>query len=534
MKSCAKLWSLVWALPILLTARAALAEDPPAASTEPPPAQPPKGYIPGSRRAIALGLSPFAPTGPTLPGGVTVPYSAPEPAGNDFQFNFGGYMSAALRLSVGGRDRATPEQFGTTLHAPPQTPDIYGAVQGTNAPQGSWVELRFDYGNQIIKSVVKLSTWKPTSGQSWFETSSQNFVNEAFLVYTLPDGGDLSLTWTVGAFRNSYGTLGQYGAGQYNAAIIGSPFGVGETLSLKYALSDSFSLIAEHGLMGRLGKVPIGAAPNVFDHGPSPSRPSSFVHHAHAGFAINGDVPFVFGLHYLYNWAQDERDQVDDPKTPLLDEGRRPDPKMTVYGVDWRMIDNYLGNFAIAASYADATYADLLTGLNYYGADTGELLTKRLLGEQGGGTGKLLIAGFEYNFSWAKYLWYPQAFWGDGPDLITSVFANAGMVRESRDPSFDRRKLYKLGAEVTYRCLSWFAISGRYDHVAPNSKDLDESFDVISPKLIFRSNWNSHEQVTLAYTRWFYGPHTKGEAPNDFTHEELDDQMFSLSFGMWW
>ena len=258
------------------------------------------------------------------------------------------------------------------------------------------------------------------------------------------------------------------------------------------------------------------------------------MHHAHAGLAINGDVPFVFGLHYLYNWAQDERDQIDDPKTPLLDEGRRPDPRMTVYGVDWRMIDNYLGNFAIAASYADATFADLLTGLNYYGADTGELLTKRLLGEQGGGTGKLLIAGFEYNFSWAKYLWYPQAFWGDGPDLITSVFANAGIVRESRDPSFDRRKLYKLGAEVTYRCLSWFAISGRYDHVAPNSKDLDESFDVISPKLIFRSNWNSHEQVTLAYTRWFYGPHTKGEAPNDFTHEELDDQMFSLSFGMWW
>jgi hypothetical protein len=57
---------------------------------------------------------------------------------------------------------------------------------------------------------------------------------------------------------------------------------------------------------------------------------------------------------------------------------------------------------------------------------------------------------------------------------------------------------------------------------------------VISPKLIFRSNWNSHEQVTLAYTRWFYGAHTHGEAPNDYTHEELDDQMFSLSFGMWW
>jgi hypothetical protein len=172
--------------------------------------------------------------------------------------------------------------------------------------------------------------------------------------------------------------------------------------------------------------------------------------------------------------------------------------------------------------------------MSYYGSDTGELLTKRLLGQQGGGTGKLLIAGFEYNFSWGKFLWHPEAFWGEGPDLITSVFANVASTLESRDPSFDGRTLYKLGAEVTYRGLSWLAVSGRYDHVAPNSNDTQESFDVISPKLILRSDWNSNEQVTLSYTRWFYGAHTHGEAPNDYSHEELDNQMFALSFGMWW
>ena len=446
--------ALVGALPAVLAPGAAFAEDaPPKYVTAPPP----KGYLPGSRRSIGLGLSPFAPSGPTLPGGATVPPGAPEAQTGDYQFKFSGYMSAALRLSMGGRERATPEQFEPTFHAPPQTPDLYGALQGTNAPQGSWVELRFDYGNDKVKSVVKLSTWKPSGAQTWQETSSQNFVNEAFLVFTLPNS-DVNLNWTVGAFRNSYGSLGQYGAGQYNAAIVGSPFGVGETLSLKVMLGDSFSLIGEHGFMGRLGKVPIGAGPNVSDHGPSPSRPSSWVHHAHAGFGFEGEVPFVFGLHYLSNFAQDERDQVDDPKTPLFDEGNRPDPIMNVYGADFRMIDNYLGNFAIAASYADAKYADLLTGLNYYGADTGELLTKRLLGPAGGGTGKLLITGFEYNFSWSKFLYHPQAFWGEGPDLITSVFANAGAVLESRDPVADGRRFYKLGSEVTYRCLSWFAV----------------------------------------------------------------------------
>jgi len=63
-------------------------------------------------------------------------------------------------------------------------------------------------GNANVKSVVKLSTWKPTAGETWRENSSQNFVNEAFLVFTAPLTGDLSLNWTVGAFRNTYGPLG--------------------------------------------------------------------------------------------------------------------------------------------------------------------------------------------------------------------------------------------------------------------------------------------------------------------------------------
>lgn len=538
MRSCPKLAALVWALPAVLTARSAFAQDPQAEPPEDakPRAEEPRpasGYQPGSRRNIGLGLSPHAPRSPAMPGGATVPFSAPEDEPGAYEFDFSGYMSAALRLSSGGRDRATPGQFEGTFHAPPQTPDSYGAVQGTNAPLGSWVELRFDYGNAVVKSVVKVSTWKPSRGQTWQETSSQNFVNEAFLLFTLPESGGLSLNWTVGAFRNSYGTLGQYGAGQYNAAVIGSPYGVGETLSAKYALSDDYSLVLEHGVMGRLGKVPVGAGPSAYDHGPSPSKPSSFVHHAHLGLARSGEVPLVLGLHYLSNFAQDERDQIDDPKTPFLNEAVRPDPKMDVLGVDLRMIDNHLGNAAVAVSYAEAEYAELLTGMNYYGADTGELLTRRLLGQQGGGTGSLVIVGAEYNLSWSKLLYYPEAFWGEGPDLITSVFVNAGAIG-SEDPEFDERKLYKFGAEVTYRPLSWFAISGRADRVAPNSKDADETFHVISPKLIFRSNWNSHEHVTLSYTRWFYGPHTKGGAPNDFTHEELDDQMFALNFGMWW
>src|SRR5690606_20285802 len=157
------------------------------------------------------------------------------------------------------------------------------------------------------------------------------------------------------------------------------PFGLGETLTLQYAVTDELSLILEHGVMGRAGKFQPGEGPNTWDHEPSPAEPSGFVHHAHAGFALAGEIPLQGGIHYLRNWAQDERDQVDDPKTFYLDESNRPDPSMDVFGVDFRMINNHLGNGAIAASCADIRHAQLLTGMNYFGADNGDLLAKRLL-----------------------------------------------------------------------------------------------------------------------------------------------------------
>jgi len=489
------------------------------------------GYVPGDRRAFRLGLAPQAPQAPALPGGLTTPPAAPSPP-DDWTFNFRGFMSAALRVSRGGRDNPTANQSAITLHTLPRIVDSYGMFSGTNTPQGSWVDLTFEYGNSVVTAHAKLTTWKPAGGVDWTAVGSQNFVDEAYLTYHAIPAGKLRLEWTAGAFRNIYGGLGQYSVGQYNAQIIGMPFGIGETLTAQYDIDDTYTLHLEHGIMGRLGKSAPGVVPLAENGGANPALPSSWVHHAHAGLARKGDIPFVLGLHYLTNWAQDERDQQDDPRTFTIDESRRPDPKMDVYGFDLRMLDNWLGNFAIAGAYADAKYAALLTGLNFFGAYTGEHMTKRFFGPQGGGTAKMFVAGFEYVLSWGRLLRHPQPFGGEGPDLTTSVFADVASI-DSKDPDFNGRKLYKFGTEVTYRFCSWLAVSGRADHVAPNSKDLQESFYVLSPKLIFKTDWLSHEQVTLSYTRWLYGAHTHGEFPDNFTRGQLDNEMYALSFGMW-
>jgi hypothetical protein len=493
---------------------------------------PPAGYIPGYRTAIGLGLSPYAPLTPSIPGGLTIPFSAPAPT-DDWVFNFWGYMSASLRVGQGSREYATADQHVTTLHTYPRIVDAYGMFNGTNVPQGSWVDLTFEYGNNFVTSHVKISTWKPAAGSDWTPLGSQNLFQEAYLSFKIPVGR-LNLKWSVGAFSNTYGGLGQYDVGHYNAPIIGSPFGVGETLTGQYDLNSKYTVFLEDGLMGRLGKTPVGMEPIIsIDTAFNSSIPSSWVHHLHAGVARHGIVPLVLGLHYMTNWAQDERDQTDDPRTPFVDESHRPDPRMDVVGGDIRMIDNYLGNFAAAVSYADAHYAALLTGLNFFGAFNGEQMTKRFFGPQGGGTGTMLLTGLEYNLSWGRLLRYPVDIGQNGPEFITSFFLDYARLT-SKDPDVDGKKMLKFGAEVTYRWLSWLTLSMRGDRVAPNSKDSEESFTVISPKLIFKSDWLSHEQVTLSYTHWFYGEHTHSEFPNDFTRGQLDSTMYALTFGLWW
>jgi len=489
------------------------------------------GYLPGYRKTLGLGLPPYAPVTPALPGGFTVPYGAPD-KGDDWQFNFWGYMSAALRVGVNDRDFATPDQTTTTLHTYPRIVDAYGLFNGTNAPQGSWVDLTFEYGNNRVTSHVKLSTWKPTVGSDWTPMGSQNFFQEAYLTFKLP-AGPISLTWTVGAFRNTYGGLGQYDVGHYNAQIIGSPFGVGETLTGQYDLDARYTLFAEHGFMGGFAKMPVGPTPVIsIDGAFNPSLPSSFVHHAHAGIARHGTVPLILGLHWLRNFAQDERDQIDDPRTPFVDESNRPDPHMDVFGADFRMIDNYLGNFAVAASYADAHYATLLQGMNFFGAYNGEQMTRRYFGTQAGGTGKMLVTGAEYNVAWGRLLRYPVELSPNGPDVFSSFFVDWAQV-DSPDPDFNGRKFLKFGTELTWRWQRWLGLTGRVDRVMPNSKDPLESFTVICPRILIKTDWLSHETVTLAYTRWFYGAHTHTEFPNAYSPGQLDTQMFSLTFGLW-
>jgi len=65
----------------------------------------------------------------------------------------------------------------------------------------------------------------------------------------------------------------------------------------------------------------------------------------------------------------------------------------------------------------------------------------------------------------------------------------------------------KYGAEVTYLPLASFGFGARFDEVQPNMDDSTQSFAVLSPRLVLRTNFVTHEQVLIQYSRYFYGSH---------------------------
>ena len=66
-------------------------------------------------------------------------------------------------------------------------------------------------------------------------------------------------------------------------------------------------------------------------------------------------------------------------------------------------------------------------------------------------------------------------------------------------------KKLKFGAEVTYLPLAWFGVGGRYDAVQPDMHDSTANFSVISPRLYFRTDFVTHEQIMVQYSHYFYG-----------------------------
>jgi hypothetical protein len=109
-----------------------------------------------------------------------------------------------------------------------------------------------------------------------------------------------------------------------------------------------------------------------------------------------------------------------------------------------------------------------------------------------------------------------QKFWGNGPDLKLALYGMLNMVKSDYDPvgpasvtgPTDGITKLKYGADLKWRALSWLSPAIRFDRLQPNSEVPEQSFSVLSPRLIFTSDFVSHEQLTIQYSRYMYNKRT--------------------------
>jgi hypothetical protein len=311
---------------------------------------------------------------------------------------------------------------------------------------------------------------------------------------------------------------------------------VGETTVVERDITEDWTAVVEHGVMAgdRTGKYPDEVVGQQNNGWKNPVFPASWIHHAHLGVVKKGDPEITLQTHYITNWSQEDRgeQQVDNPDTDQLNEADLEDGRITVYSVSATVKDTIYGFFGIAGAVVDAHDAFAIKGLTTYGG-TGEEMTDRWLGVTTGGSGEIYVAGVNYNVSLGKIVAYPTPFPGDGPDIELNMGYHIGTTH-SDFGGWDGRTRQRYGVDGLYTLLKWFGVGLRVDRVIPDGRRPEETFHVLAPRLLFRTDWNAREQITLRYVKWFYGSDTRNEGTGLRTPDRLDDQLWALNFNMWW
>ena len=309
---------------------------------------------------------------------------------------------------------------------------------------------------------------------------------------------------------------------------------------------------------------------------------STYVHHAHIGAKYQ--KLWTFGAHYLYTWTPDDN---WDPLNSTLQNVSDAVPRslgpiqgsMAITGVEARMSGGVYGEGYIGYSHIDArninALADSIEVLHSYG---GYQFKQNFFGKTynrhtgvyngpENETGTVDNIGLQYSFSFGQLARYPENFWGDGPDLVVTAFGilsivdskappiaiakyNAGTlsaqgappVNPSIDWNMSTKKL-KWGVDAVYTPLYWLGFEGRWDYVQPdldaayahqgNPGGSDLNFGVVTLRLLFHTQFVTHETVQLQYAHYFLSNAAYPSYPYDWL-PQADANMLGLFASMWW
>ena len=422
---------------------------------------------------------------------------------------------------------AEPPVDGTQWHSPTRVPGYnYQDWNFTNTVHGPWTQLNFSYGNSRAMATVIVNGYAVQDG-GYRNLQAQQGIDQAFLTLNFPDAlGDIgTLTWNVGTFQNRYGTMGRYDGGMYETYIFGRTHITGETLTANLTNLDNagnWQLTLEHGVGAKYDVIPFtnnqnyqiytNPRPPGLDARASPSsrimnadylpyagtvpQGSTFVHHAHV--VAKYQKTWTFGAHYLYTWTPDDNwnpiNSTPGEREQRGAAGARPDPgehrgRRRRGALRRRRVS---ATATRAYSHIDArninALADSLemihsrSGYNFKQNFFGRTYDAHSGAYQGpqNETGTVDNIALQYSFSFGALSRYPEAWWGDGPDVVLTAFGLMSIVDSkapriaieqdaSRATTWDMStKKLKMGFDAVYTPLYWLGFNGRFDWVQPD------------------------------------------------------------------
>lgn len=470
-------------------------------------------------------------------------YGGPQSASEDeWKFGFNGYFRAPMRVGIGERIEAKTDQSKTTLSIPQIPNDQYLDWQFTKSVQRSWLESFFSYGNSWAKGVFAIQAFR-FSDSAWPDPEAQFGVGQAWVELT-PDmssiDDDMRLVAKVGSFWGRYGGAGQYDAGAYDTFIIGRTHTIGESVRVEYDYND-FVFFVEEGFGTK--------QPN-----PNPFHNTKFtlLARGHAGF--EWDQFLSLGIHYMHSWTQEQdhdcqsreeevayyadvgipdrlaefaegpvgackHESAADNQTAAGGFVRRsdtPDGSLAVLGFDAVLNTGSLGRIFIGGSRVFAKHAvtvdNAIEVIHAYGGGFFKSgVTHQYLVEKSqwddytvmnrGGNGHVDTAELQWDLSLSSLIG-PELFGQQQLDL--QLFGMLNMIKSDDSARLDGVSKLKYGADLLYSLTGWFGIGVRGDRVEPRSDIPEQSFSVLTPRLVFRSGFGSHEQIHIGYARYFY------------------------------
>lgn len=453
----------------------------------------------------------------------------------------------------------------TTIHEASIPDDQYLSFSTTAHNMRSWAEAFFSYGNQLAKGVVGFGSYNLTEG-GFNDTDANWGISQAYVLLT-PDLGfeNVRLWAKAGAIVDRYGMSGRYDAGEYDTYMFGRTHVTGETAHIDYDLTPSWTLYLEQGF-GSHKPDPNSynnARYTMLHHehiGLKQGRDLEFGAHYLMSWSQEEYRTTASRDDAFTTVAFDATGKA--PRNGL------PPGHMWVAGVEARAELGAFGYIYGAYSHVGADYAvtvsraievlsasgggefDLGVASNYldspgcHGAPPNHPYpggAKSLSVPSGApenwypldidgcsdGNGSINALHAQYEFSLTNFrqqISGGQRFWGAGFDAILKLYGlvayvdswardtpkaaktggTAGLLNETSLPTRYKISKSKFGADLTVQALPWLSPGLRFDRVMPNSEIGQQSFSVLSPRIQFKSQWVTHERLTLGYSHYFY------------------------------